>query len=225
MNDIGAAYDTSGKLVNINPYDSNMRPLFECNSTCNCYKDCVNRNVQRGIRTKLQMFSTQKKGYGLKTLEFIGKNSFVCEYAGEVLTVEEARQRTSLILPSDTNFILTINEQFSSRKEVTYIDPTNKGNIGRYINHSCCPNLFMVPVRVDDFIPRVALFALRDIDAGEELSYDYSGDLSEIIMSYNSDSKTDRAILVVAHTEGHTPCHCGSTICKRFLPIDPSLYQ
>ena len=36
----------------------------------------------------------------------------------------------------------------------TIVDPTVLGNIGRYLNHSCCPNLAMLPVRVDCMVPR-----------------------------------------------------------------------
>lgn len=50
------------------------------------------------------------------------------------------------------------------------------GNVGRFINHSCDGNVVVQPV----FTPgcsalfyRVALFALKDIPAYEELTYSY----------------------------------------------------
>ena len=52
------------------------------------------------------------------------------------------------------------------------IDANNYGNIARFINHSCTPNL--TPVKVfashqDLRFPHIALFANRDIKKGEEL--------------------------------------------------------
>ena len=52
------------------------------------------------------------------------------------------------------------------------IDANNYGNIARFINHSCQPNL--TPVKVfashqDLRFPHIALFANRDIKKGEEL--------------------------------------------------------
>ncbi|KPJ21627.1 Histone-lysine N-methyltransferase EHMT1 [Papilio machaon] len=56
------------------------------------------------------------------------------------------------------------------------VDAAQFGSAARFINHSCRPNL--APVRVftdvrDLRLPNVALFALRDIAAGEELTFDY----------------------------------------------------
>ena len=50
------------------------------------------------------------------------------------------------------------------------------GNIGRFINHSCDPNIYTVPVFIeyqDKRLPHSCFFALRDIPAYEELCYDY----------------------------------------------------
>ena len=38
------------------------------------------------------------------------------------------------------------------------------GNIGRYANHSCDPNIVIVPVRIQTVIPHLALVASRDIN-------------------------------------------------------------
>lgn len=48
------------------------------------------------------------------------------------------------------------------------------GNESRFINHSCDPNLEVVRWKLADYDEyQIGLFALRDIDAKEELSYDY----------------------------------------------------
>lgn len=57
------------------------------------------------------------------------------------------------------------------------IDATRHGNIGRFINHSCSPNLCVKDVMYDHSdksLPHKMLFATKDIPAGRELSYDYN---------------------------------------------------
>jgi uncharacterized protein len=59
--------------------------------------------------------------------------------------------------------------------------------IGAYLNHSCDPNC-----EVDERNGRVWIMAIRDIQAGEELLWDYN--------LYDDD--------------GPAPCHCGSPKCR-----------
>jgi len=64
------------------------------------------------------------------------------------------------------------------------------------INHSCDPNLAVFQVYVDfNNIPRVALFANRDILPFEEFTIDYS---------YTKQEK-------------QIPCLCGASQCRKFL--------
>lgn len=75
-----AAYNEN-RQVKIKP----GMPIYECNSGCQCGIDCRNRVVQRGIQYDLCIFKTANgRGWGVRTLERISKNSFVMEYLGEV---------------------------------------------------------------------------------------------------------------------------------------------
>merc|ERR1739844_196982 len=71
------------------------------------------------------------------------------------------------------NYIIFVNEVFSEKNVPTVIDPTLIGNIGRYVNHSCDPNLIMLPVRIQNLVPHLALFAAIDIPKDTELTFDY----------------------------------------------------
>lgn len=212
----GPTFDSYGILINVDPQESKMRPVLECNSECGCGDSCPNRVVQNGVKFKLKIFCTERKGFGVKALEPIQRNSFVCEYVGEILTADEARHRTRLLSPSNTNFIMTVNEHLECRREVTYIDPIYKGNVGRFVNHSCDPNLFLIPVRVDHSYPRVAMFALRDIDVDEELSYDYANDFSH--------ASNSNAMDVSPARNSKSRCFCESVNCRNYLPMDSNLY-
>jgi histone-lysine N-methyltransferase SETMAR len=135
---------------------------------------------------------------------------FVCEYAGEVLSYEEAKRRTLAQEKKDMNYIITLNEHCQHGVIKTHIDPRYFGNVGRFLNHSCDPNLTMLPIRVNNEIPLLCLFANREIRIGEELTFRY-GLLSET----ESRVENDTDLL---------PCYCGTQACTGYLPFDSSLF-
>ncbi|NWT59372.1 SETMR methyltransferase, partial [Erythrocercus mccallii] len=196
------------------------RPVFECNSLCRCGESCQNRLVQRGLRLRLQVFRTPRKGWGVRALQPIPRGSFVCEYAGEVLGFAEAQRRIQAQAPEEPNYIMAVREHLHDGRVLeTFVDPTRVGNVGRFLNHSCEPNLFMVPVRVDSMVPRLALFAAADISAGEELSYDYSGRFHNLPGASREQKPLEE------DNSLRKPCYCGSRTCASFLPWDSSLFS
>ncbi|PAA72603.1 hypothetical protein BOX15_Mlig025313g1 [Macrostomum lignano] len=65
--------------------------IYECNAKCRCRAaTCRNRVVQHGLRNRLQVFRTARKGWGIRTLHDIPKGAFICIYAGEVYNEETA---------------------------------------------------------------------------------------------------------------------------------------
>lgn len=60
--------------------------IYECNKRCRCNQMCTNRLVQHGLQVRLQLFKTQNKGWGIRCLDDVAKGSFVCIYAGKILT-------------------------------------------------------------------------------------------------------------------------------------------
>uniref|UniRef100_A0A8C8Z848 Pre-SET domain-containing protein n=1 Tax=Prolemur simus TaxID=1328070 RepID=A0A8C8Z848_PROSS len=78
-------YDDNSCLRDIGSEAKYAKPVFECNFLCQCGDHCRNRVVQRGLQFHLQVFKTDKKGWGLHTLEFIPKGRFVCEYRWTLL--------------------------------------------------------------------------------------------------------------------------------------------
>ncbi|XP_073987108.1 histone-lysine N-methyltransferase G9a isoform X1 [Rhodnius prolixus] len=160
-------YDSKGKLVpDLNFSDPPM--LFECNHACGCNTlTCKNRVVQKGMKVKLQLIKTKDKNWGVITLRDIPSGTYVCEYIGEIISDLEADTR------EDDSYLFDLD----SREGESYcIDARKYGNITRFINHSCTPNL--IPIRVfighrDLQFPRIAMFAARDIPAYEELGFDY----------------------------------------------------
>ncbi|KAL7744146.1 hypothetical protein ACLKA6_009126 [Drosophila palustris] len=140
--------------------------IFECNDVCGCNQlSCKNRVVQNGTRTPLQIVECEEpaKGWGVRALANVPKGTFVASYTGEILTAPEADRRT------DDSYYYDLDNGHC-------IDANYYGNVSRFFNHSCEANI--LPVRVfyehqDYRFPKIAFFACRDIDAGEEICYDY----------------------------------------------------
>ncbi|KAF7654333.1 hypothetical protein LDENG_00071300 [Lucifuga dentata] len=212
----GQMYERTGTLLTVSRKDSAYcSPVFECNALCSCGESCCNRVVQTGLNVRLQVYSTEDRGWGVRTLQTIPRGRFVCEYAGEVIGFEEARRRQLAQGSQENNYIISVREHAGTGHVTeTFIDPTMVGNVGRFLNHSCLPNLLMVPVRVHSEVPRLALFAGRDIRAREELTFDYSGGSDNRPLAEPS---TRRARVK------RKVCYCGAKNCSHFLPLDLSI--
>ncbi|XP_033645553.1 uncharacterized protein LOC117304991 isoform X2 [Asterias rubens] len=85
VNEIGYKYRQLHNLVSTG--------IYECNSKCSCSKQCHNKVVQNGLRLRLQVFKTEKRGWGLRCLDDIPQGAFVCIYAGQLWGAEEANIR------------------------------------------------------------------------------------------------------------------------------------
>jgi len=149
-------------------FDFNEPPMiFECNDMCSCnVLSCTNRVIQHGITARMQLYKTYGMGWGVKAMVDIPKGGFVCEYVGEIIPDNVADEREDSYLFDMDN-----------REGDTFCIDANKfGNVARFINHHCTPNL--VPVKVfvnhqDLRFPHIALFASKDIKRGDVLGFDY----------------------------------------------------
>ncbi|XP_076236591.1 histone-lysine N-methyltransferase SETMAR [Calliopsis andreniformis] len=175
-------------------------PIIECNSHCTCRENCGNRVVQKGPLNSLIVRAIGKKGLGLFTNTKIKKGQFICEYAGEVIGIEEARRRVEAN-KTCMNYVIVVFEHIGDKTIVTCIDPKYFGNIGRYSNHSCEPNANLVPIRVEGLVPRLCLFASKDIEMNEEITFNYADGVTNSV-----------------HHLSDTPCLCGSNNCFGYLP-------
>lgn len=172
--------------------------IYECNENCQCKEVCLNKLVQFGPVDGLKIQKYDTKGYGLITTKKLLEGTFICEYAGEILTKTEATRRDQA--KNSMNYILCLNEissESSANKIQTFIDPSIKGNIGRYLNHSCDPNCEILSVRVDSIIPKIAIFTKKDIKENEELTFSYG------TVNLESNKKF---------------CFCGAQNCRIYLP-------
>lgn len=99
----------------------------------------------------------------------IAAGTVLCEYRGERITHAQADARYADSLDSGHTFLFTLNDQY-------IVDANRGGNVARWINHSCAPNCqaeILEHPGTDRRRDRIQILALRDIRAGEELSYNY----------------------------------------------------
>jgi SET domain-containing protein len=101
-------------------------------------------------------------GLGVFATARIARGARIIEYRGERVAHEEADRRYDHKPLGDSHTFLFIVDAR------TVIDAGVDGNEARFVNHSCEPNCESVIER-----GRVFIDAIRTIEAGEELTYDY----------------------------------------------------
>ncbi|KAK9845360.1 hypothetical protein WJX81_004380 [Elliptochloris bilobata] len=135
---------------------------------CPCGEQCSNQMFSRRQYARLDKRRAGAKGFGLFTEQGLSEGQFIIEYIGEVLEEEEYVRRKEFYQESGQRHYYFMNV---GNGEV--IDACRKGALGRFINHSCDPNC-----ETQKWVVRgelaIGLFALRDIQAGEELTFDYN---------------------------------------------------
>lgn len=155
-------FDESLKL---NTKDVQM--IIECSDFCSCDKSCPNRPKE--ITIKMAIFKTKDRGWSVKTLQGIAAGKFVVEYTGEFLDQQESRKRVKNNTEKNT-YLFDLD--YIDQKTPYSIDATYEGNIARFINHSCKPNLQTWPATACHQNPRMHklyYFSKRFIFPGEEL--------------------------------------------------------
>ncbi|RDS84593.1 SET domain-containing protein [Dyella monticola] len=137
-------------------------------------------------------------GNGVFAVAPIKKGEEIIEYKGTLMTHTEADDMYGDGGETGHTFLFTLNDDY-------IIDANRKGNIARWINHSCAPNCAAFVLENDTGNPRkdrVVIEAKRNIKAGEELTYDYG------------------IVLEVPHTarlKKKWQCLCGSPKCTGTL--------
>jgi SET domain-containing protein len=124
-------------------------------------------------------------GYARQT---IAAGTRVIEYLGERITKAE-----SLIqCEADNVYIFDIDDEFDLNGHVDW-------NPARFLNHGCAPNC-----EAEQDEGRIWILALRDIQVGEELTFNYG---------YGLEDYRDH------------PCCCGASVCVGFIVAEEFFAQ
>ncbi|KAL4203478.1 hypothetical protein AMTRI_Chr01g104170 [Amborella trichopoda] len=203
-------YNPNGILFSPKPM------IYECAPTCLCSNICRNRASQNGLKLHFEVFKTRNKGWGLRSWNPIPSGTFICEYAGLIMHNGEEEEETDdeyLFLSNRerqnpfnwANIYTLLGEQRFAEPDPNFeqlpivISAKRMGNVSRFMNHSCSPNVSWYPVLFDhrdSQCPHIMFFAIKNIPPMTELTYDYG--LSK------SQSKRKQ-------------CLCGALKCRGFF--------
>lgn len=137
---------------------------------------------------------------------------------GEIITAKEAqRRREESDVAERKDVYLFALDKFSDPNSIDArlagppyeVDGELKSGPTRYINHSCDPNLrsfARVGDHVDKHVHDLAFFAIKDIPAGTELTFDYVDGIDTRPGGADSGKTLEM-----------TKCLCGSENCRGFL--------
>ncbi|VDI37777.1 histone-lysine N-methyltransferase SETD2, partial [Mytilus galloprovincialis] len=164
-------------------------------SRCQCGEFCTNKRFQKRQFADVDAFRTDWKGFGLKTNAELPHGDFVMEYVGEVLDYKTFKSRTKQYAKSGESHFY-----FMALNADEVIDASYKGNVSRFINHSCDPNCETQKWTVNGVL-RVGFFTKKEIPADTELTFDYQFE------TYGKEAQK---------------CFCGTEKCRGTIGINKS---
>lgn len=145
---------------------------------------------KRGQSALCEVRDSPIHGRGVYALRDISAEEKIIEYVGEIIGKAESEKRGNKQLRHATVtgdaavYIFSLNKTYD-------IDGNFPWNTARLINHSCEPNC-----QAWSQGRKIFIHAIKEIQAGEELSFDYGFD--------------------VECYEDH-PCHCGTKSCVGYI--------
>jgi hypothetical protein len=128
-------------------------------------------------------------GFALRVLERVDEDAIICEYRGEVLTIDQSTKRMSKYKASDGFYFAALGNNL-------VLDACKMGSVARFANHSCDPNSYLQRWTVKGE-SRIVLTANEPLKAGTEVCYSYN---------FNDDGFSNNPIK-------SQKCHCGSPFC------------
>ncbi|XP_058111386.1 uncharacterized protein LOC131254706 [Magnolia sinica] len=159
-----------------------------------CRKEYARYKQAKGWKN-LVVYKSGIHALGLYTSQFISRGAMVVEYVGEIVGLRVADKRETEYQSGRKLQYKSACYFFRIDKE-HIIDATCKGGIARFVNHSCLPNCVAKVISVRNE-KKVVFFAERDINPGEEITYDYH---------FNHEDEGKKI-----------PCFCNSKNCRRYL--------
>jgi SET domain-containing protein len=129
---------------------------------------------------KIQFKNSAIHGMGGFALRKIKNGEPVIEYTGEKISKAESLRRCE----AENPYIFQIDDEFD-------LDGNVGWNPAKFINHSCAPNC-----EAQFFDDMIWIMAKRDIEPGEEITFNYSYDLEDY--------------------KEH-PCKCGAANCVGYI--------
>ncbi len=124
-----------------------------------------NKEVQKGHHPKVALkWIDDTLGFGVFAQQRIQSCTFIGEYTG---VIKDLGKRST-----KDNYYCVQYTSWGIRRKKLSIDAQNSGNFTRFINHSQTPNLGLQSIYWCG-LPRMVLVSLKEIEKGEQLTFDY----------------------------------------------------
>ncbi|XP_064651585.1 uncharacterized protein LOC135502566 [Lineus longissimus] len=146
------------------------------------------RHLRGHAKEAVGVYRSLIHGRGLYCKRAIDAGEMVIEYAGEVIRSVMTDKREKYYESKGIGCYMFRIDDYD------VVDATMHGNAARFINHSCDPNCYSKVIQVEGK-KHIVIFAMRAIQRGEELTYDYKFPIEDVKI----------------------PCTCGSRKCRRYL--------
>ncbi|KAK6028900.1 SET domain protein [Ostertagia ostertagi] len=148
---------------------------------------CANKKFWKDDAMKSLVVSGAKTRKILRTKQARRAGDFLCEFAGEVIRYEDAKQRWETYSKTEaTPVILCLTSRL-------FVDATIRGNVSRYVRQSCRPNARLEVWSVNGKY-RAGLFSLGEIASGAEITIDMNGLLPPIAAASDLSINEERII-------------------------------
>ena len=158
----------------------------------------LERGLPPALRTAANAVEVNRSAihnWGLFTTRPVPKDGMVVEYMGSglrssIADVQEKKYENGTMAGMGGDcYMFRLDEHI-------VLDATVRGNIARYMNHCCTPNCYSRVISVEgtsgaDASKHIVIFAGRDLEEGEEVTYDYKFPVEKAKIA----------------------CHCGSPKC------------
>ena len=180
--------DSKGKYCD-DEHCINFSTQIECNPEY-CGANCRNQRFAKQQYKKIEVKETPGKGHGLFTKEVIRADEFIMQYCGEIICTKTMDERAKNTVNATHLYLQNLSPN-------VYLDARFKGNITRFTNHSCEPNITQERW-ISNGKMVVGIFAMRDIDPDEELCFDYGWTLNR---------------------RKPTVCRCNTSSCRGYLEL------
>ena len=141
---------------------------------------------------KIKRSVIDKKGRGLYATRDIKAGTKIIDYIGKLITKKQTEESDKYDNGKPI-YLFTINKRYD-------LDGDYKFNTARLINHSCNPNCEVTGTGL-----KVWVHAIKNINKGEEFSYDYGFSFDEDYRNY--------------------PCRCGSKNCCGYIVREGSRWR
>ncbi|XP_047965913.1 histone-lysine N-methyltransferase EZ3-like [Salvia hispanica] len=126
---------------------------------------CANMVLLLRQHQRILLAKSDIVGWGAFVKNPVNKDDYLGEYTGELISHQEADRRGKIYDRADMSYLFNLNDKY-------VIDAYRKGDKLKFANHSSNPNCYArVMLVAGDH--RVGIYANEQIQAGEEIFFDY----------------------------------------------------